>query len=61
MMDDNVFLTSKVVRHKLYGDFQSLLIFTYYWKDFFMYFVTCFLPLVDWKDDSYDVILVIID
>ena len=57
----NVCLTSKVIRHKPYGDLQSLHIPTHRWKDLSMNFVTG-LPLsADWKGDSYDLILVIVD
>ena len=57
----NVCLTSKAVRHKPYGNLQSLPIPTYQWKDLSMDFVTG-LPLsADWKGDNYDSILVIVD
>ena len=57
----DVCLASKVVRHKPYGDLQSLPIPTHWWKDLSMDFVTG-LPLSsDWKSDSYDSILVIVN
>ena len=57
----DICLASKAVKHKLYGNLQSLLIPTYWWKDFSMDFVTG-LPLsFDWKGDSYNLILVIVD
>ena len=57
----DVCLASKAVRHKPYGDLQSLPIPTHRWKDLSMDFVTG-LPLSsDWKGDSYDSILVIVD
>ena len=57
----DVCLTSKTVRHKLYGDLQSLLVPTRQWKNFSMDFVTG-LPLsADWKSNNYDSILVIIN
>ena len=57
----DVCLTSKVVRHKPYRDLQSLLVPTHQWKDLSMDFVTG-LPLsADWKGNSYDSILVIVD
>ena len=57
----DVCLTSKAVRHKPYGDLQSLPVPTHRWKDLSMDFVTG-LPLsANWKGDSYDSILVIVD
>ena len=57
----DVCLASKAVRHKPYGDLQSLPIPTHWWKDFSMDFVTG-LPLsADWKGNSYNLILVIVD
>ena len=57
----DVCLASKAVRHKPYGDLQSLPIPTHRWKDLSMDFVTG-LPLSsDWKGDSYNSILVIVD
>ena len=55
----DVCLSSKAVRHKLYGDLQSLPIPTYRWKDLSIDFVTDLPILTDWKGDSYDSILVI--
>ena len=57
----DVCLASKAVRHKPYGNLQSLPIPTHWWKNLSMDFVTR-LPLSsDWKSNSYDSILVIID
>ena len=57
----DVCLTSKAVCHKPYGDLQSLPVPTHRWKDLSMDFVTG-LPLsADWKGNSYDSILVIVD
>ena len=57
----DICLTSKAVRHKPYGDLWSLLVLTYRWKDLLMDFVTD-LPLsADWKGNSYDLILVIVN
>ena len=57
----DVCLASKAVRHKPYGDLQSLPVPTHRWKDLSMDFVTG-LPLsADWKGDSYNSILVIVD
>ena len=57
----DICLASKAVRHKPYGDLQSLPILTHRWKDLSMDFVTGLSILTDWKEDSYDSILVIID
>ena len=51
----------KVVWHKLYYNLQSFLIFTHRWKDLLIDFVTRLLILTNWKGNSYDSILVIID
>ena len=57
----DICLALKTIRPKSYGDLQSLLIPTYWWKDLSMDFVTG-LPLSsDWKSNSYDLILVIVD
>ena len=57
----NVYLALKAVRHKPYGDLQSLPILTHHWKDLSMDFVTVLLISTDWKGNSYDSILVIVD
>ena len=57
----DVCLASKAVRHKPYGDLQSLPIPTHRWKDLSMDFVTGLPILTDWKGDSYDLILVIVN
>ena len=57
----NVCLASKAVRHKLYGNLQSLPVTTYRWKDLLIDFVTGLPISTDWKGDSYDSILVIVD
>ena len=57
----DVCLASKAVRHKPYGDLQSLPIPTHRWKDLLMDFVTGLPISTDWKGDSYDSILVIVD
>ena len=56
----DVCLASKAIRQKLYGDLQSLPVFTQRWKDLLMDFVT--LPiLTDWKEKNYDSILVMVN
>ncbi len=57
----DVCLASKAIRHKPYGDLQLLPIPTHLWKDLPIDFVTGLLISVDWKGDSYDSILVIVD
>ena len=57
----DVYLALKAVRHKLYGDLQSLSLSTHWWKDLLMEFVTNLPISTDWKEDSYNSILVIID
>ena len=57
----NVCLASKAVRHKPYGDLQSLPISTHCWKDLLIDFVTSLPMSTDWKKDSYNSILVIVD
>ena len=57
----NVCLASKAVWHKPYGDLQSLPIPIHRLKDLFMDFVTGLPILTDWKRDSYDSILVIVN
>ena len=57
----NVYLALKAVRHKCYDDLWSLYIPTHRWKDLSIDFVTRLPLFSDWKSDSYDSILVIID
>ncbi len=57
----DVCLASKYVKHKFYGNLQSLLVPTRQWKDLSMDFVTELSISTNWKDETYDSILVIID
>ncbi len=57
----DVCLASKAVRHKIYGDLQSLLVPTHRWKELSMDFITRLLVSTNWKSDTYDSILVIVD
>ena len=57
----DVCLALKAMKHKLYGDLQSLPVPTHQWKDLSMDFVTGLPISTNWKGDSYDSILVIID
>ena len=57
----DVCLASQAVRHKPYDDHQSLPIPSHWWKDLLMDFVIGLPISTDWKRDSYDSILVIVD
>ncbi len=57
----NVCLASKAVRHKPYGDLQSLPVPTLWWKDLLVDFVTGLPVSTNWEGETYDSILVIID
>ena len=61
MKVSNVCLASKPVQYKPYGDLQSLPVLIYCWKDLSMDFVMGLPILTDWKRDSYDSILVIVN
>ncbi len=57
----DVCLASKSVRHKPYGNLQSLPVPTYRWKDLSMDFVTGLPVSTNWKSETYDSILVIVN
>ena len=57
----DVCLASKAGRHKPYGDRQALPVPTHRWKDLLIDFVTGLPISTDWKDESYDSILVIVN
>ena len=57
----DICLASKAVRHKPYGDLQSLPVPTHWWKNLSMDFVTGLPISTNWKGDSYDSLLVIVD
>ena len=57
----DVCLASKAVRHKPYGDLQALPVPIHRWKDLSINFVTGLPVSTDWKGESYDSILVIVD
>ena len=61
MKEYDICLASKAVRHKPYGEFQSLLIPTHQWKNLSIDFVIGLLILINGKGVSYGSILVIID
>ena len=56
----DVCLASKAIKHKVYGDLQSLLLPTHCWKDLSIDFVTGLPVSTKWKGKTYDSILVII-
>ncbi len=56
----DVCLTSKSVKHKPYGNLQSLPVLTHRWKDLSIYFVTSLPVSTNWKGETYDSILVIV-
>ena len=57
----NVCLALKAVWYKPYGDLQDLPVPTYRWKDLLIDFMTGLLVSTNWKDETYNFILVIID
>ena len=57
----NVCLVSKAVWHKPYGKLQTLLVPIHRWKDLSIDFMMGLPISTDWKGESYDLILVIID
>ena len=57
----NVWVALKATQDKSYGNLQSLLVFTYYWKNLLIDFITKLLILIDSRRDSYDLILVIVN
>ncbi len=54
-------LALKSVRHKPYGDLQFLPVPTFRWKDLSIDFITRLLVSTNWKGETYDSILVIVD
>ena len=57
----DICLALKAIRLKPYGDLQSLLIPTHQWKNLSMNFVTGSPLSSDWKSDSYNFILIIVN
>ncbi len=54
----DVYLTLKAVKHKLYGDLQLLPVST---KDLSIDFITRLSVSTNWKGDTYNLIVVIVD
>ena len=59
--DYDVCLASKTVKHKPYENLQQLPVPTHYWKDFSMDFITWLPQSADWRSNSYDSILVMVN
>ncbi len=57
----DICLALKAVYHKPYGDLQLLPVLTDRWKNMSINFVIGLLISAEWKGDSYDSILVIVD
>ena len=57
----DIYLTLKAICYKLYKNLQLLSILTHWWKDLLIDFVTGLLISANWKDDSYNLIRVMID
>ena len=57
----NIYLALKIVKQKLYSDLQFLLVSIHCWKNLLMDFITDLSILTNWKGDSYDSILIIIN
>ena len=57
----NICLALKTVQYKPYGDLQSLLVSTHRWNNLSVDFVTKFSISIDWKENNYDLILVIVN
>ena len=57
----DMYLVLKAMRYKPYSDLQSLPVPIHWWKDLSIDFVTGLPILTNWKRDSYDFILIIVD
>lgn len=57
----NIYLTSILIKHKLYGNLHSLAILTYWEKDLSMDFIIGLLILTKKKDGTYNSILAIVN
>ena len=61
MKECDICMTSKVVRHKPYGDLQLLPVPIHCWKNLSINFVTGLLVSINWKGKTYNSILVIVN
>ncbi len=57
----DVCLASKSIKPKPYSDLQSLPVLIYWWKDLFIDFVPRLPVSTNWRDKTYDSILVIVN
>ena len=57
----NICLSFKAIKHKSYKNLQQLPVPTHCWKDLSIDFVMGLSQSANWRDDGYDLILVIID
>lgn len=57
----DVYLASKMVRHKFYNNLQFLFIPTYWYKDFSIDFIIALPIPTNWKRNIYDSILIIVN
>ena len=57
----DIYLVSKTICHKPYGDLQSMPLPTHQCKILSINFMTGLFLSFDWKSDNYDLILVIVD
>lgn len=57
----NVCLALTAVCYKFYKNLQSFLVLTYHWKNLLIDFLTGLPVSTNWKDETYDMILVIVN
>ena len=57
----DIYLASKTVRHKLYGNLQQLPVLINCWKDLFIDFIIGLPQSANWRGNGYNSILVIVD
>ena len=59
--DCDIYLVSKTVRHKSYGNLQQLPVPIHHYKDLSIDFVMGLPQSADWRGNGYDLILLIVD
>ena len=57
----DICIISKAIRHKRYRDLQSLPVAIHRWRNLSIDFVTGLPVSTNWKGETYDLILVIVD